>query len=299
MSGFGQFFAFACAARHASFSGAGRELGLTPSTVAKRIIRLEEQLGVKLFHRTTRQVTLTSDGEALYARCEKILADIDELESLAAGANAEPHGELRINLPISYGKRIVLPVLADLLSRHPGMTADVRLSDQLCDLIKEGMDAAVRIMPLSDSRLAGKQVGEQHLLTCASPAYLARHGHPAHPSHLNGHKFVVFRNPTSGRERPVQFRLDGEPVDLHPGHRMILDDGEGMVRAAVLGIGVTQVPDYMAADEVARGTLVEVLVEFKAPPLPINVIWPGNRLMPARVRAFINALAARQPAAAS
>jgi DNA-binding transcriptional LysR family regulator len=290
MSGFSQFFAFACAARHGSFAQAGRELGVTPSTIAKRIVRLEEQLGIKLFHRTTRQVSLTSDGEALFARCEKILADIDELEALAAGAGGEPRGELRINAPIAYGKRTVLPVVADLLLRNPGMTADVRLTDQVCDLIKEGMDAAIRIMPLEDSRLASRQIGVQHLVLCASPGYLERHGSPDHPAKLDRHHFIVFRNPTSGRGRPVQFRVNGKPVDLHPAHRILLDDGEGMVRAAGQGAGLAQVPDYMAADGLMNGTLVEVLSGFRPPPLPINVIWPGNRLMPARVRALIDAL---------
>jgi len=292
MSGFSQFLAFACAARHGSFARAGRELGVTPSTVAKRILRLEEQLGVKLFHRTTRQVTLTSDGDALYARCEKILADIDELELLAAGAGGEPRGELRINVPITFGKHVVLPALAALLHKHPGLTADVRLSDQLCDLVKDGMDAAIRIMPLTDSRLASRQIGLQHLVVCASPGYLARQGKPRHPSRLDGHGFILFRNPTSGRERPVQFQVDGETVDLHPARRMLLDDGEGMVEAACHGMGLTQVPDYMAADALARGTLVEVLAGYRPPPLPISVIWPGHRLMPPRVRAFIDALAA-------
>lgn len=292
MSGFSQFLAFACAARHGSFAHAGRELGVTPSTVAKRIVRLEEQLGVKLFHRTTRQVTLTTDGEALYARCEKILADIEELETLAAGASGEPRGELRINVPITYGKRVVLPVLAGLLLQHPGMTADVRLSDQVCDLIKDGMDAAIRILPLNDSRLASRQIGLQHLVVCASPAYLELHGTPQHPLRLDGHNFILFRNPTAGRERPVQFQLNGKQVDLHPERRMMLDDGEGMVQAARLGLGLTQVPDYMAMDELARGALVEALAPFRPAPMPISVIWPGNRLMPPRVRAFIDALAA-------
>lgn len=292
MSGFSQFLAFACAARHGNFAHAGRELGVTPSTVAKRIVRLEEQLGVKLFHRTTRQVTLTTDGEALYARCEKILADVDELESLAAGASGEPRGELRINVPISYGKRVVLPALAGLLIRHPDLTADVRLSDQVCDLVKEGMDAAVRILPLNDSRLASRQVGLQHLVACASPAYLESAGMPRHPSRLESHAFILFRNPTAGRERPVQFQVNGKPLDLHPPRRVMLDDGEGMVRAACLGLGLTQVPDYMAMDELARGTLVEVLAAFRPEPMPISIVWPGNRLMPPRVRAFIDVLAA-------
>ncbi|SNT00001.1 transcriptional regulator, LysR family [Noviherbaspirillum humi] len=292
MSGFSRFLAFACAARHRSFARAGRELAVTPSTVAKRIGGLEQELGVKLFHRTTRQVTLTVDGEVLYARCEKILADIGELENLAAGANAMPRGELRLNLPITYGKRVVMPVLTRLLRTHPELRADVRLSDQQCDLIKEGMDAAVRIMPLVDSRLASRQVDEQALILCASPAYLQEHGRPSHPAQLHGHGFIVFRNPTSGRERPVQLQAAGEVLDLHPAYRMIVDDGEGMVQAARHGAGLTQVPDYMAAEEMARGRLVEVLADFRPPAMPVCVVWPGNRLMPARVRAFIDALAA-------
>lgn len=290
MSGFSQFLAFASAARHGSFAHAGRELGVTASTIAKRIIRLEGQLGVKLFHRTTRQVTLTSDGEVLYARCEKILSDIDELETLATGTLGQPRGELRINVPITYGKRVVMPALANLLATYPDLTADVRLSDQLCDLIRDGMDAAIRIMPLSDSRLASKQIGWQHLVVCASPAYLEEHGHPSHPGRLDDHVFVMFRNPTSGRGRPLQFSMKGRVTELHPKCRLLVDDGEGMVQASLLGTGLIQVPDYMATDELARGALVEVLAAYKPPPLPISVIWPGNRLMPARVRALIDIL---------
>ena len=292
MSGFGRFIAFSCAARHGSFAQAGKELALTPSTVAKRISGLESELGVKLFHRTTRQVRLTADGEVLHARCEKILADIGELENLAAGANTEPRGELRVSLPTTYGKQMVLPVLAQLLRKHPELRADVRLSDQQCDLIREGLDAAVRIMPLDDSRLAFRQVDEQQLTLCASPAYLERRGLPMHPDQLQAHDFVVFRNPTSGRQRPVQLQVDGKLLNLHPPYRVILDDGEGLVQAARHGAGLAQVPDYMAGQELMRGDLVEVLPDFRPPPMPVSVVWPGNRLMPSRLRVFIDALAA-------
>lgn len=292
MSGFSQFIAFASAARHRSFARAGRELGVTASTIAKRILKLEEQLGVKVFHRTTRQVTLTSDGEALFTRCEKILADIDELELLAAGASGEPRGELRINVPITFGKRVVVPVVTTLLLQHPHLRADVRLSDQVCDVVKEGMDAAIRVMPLDDSRLASRQVGWQQMATYASPEYLARHGKPKHPSRLEGHAFVAHRMPTSGRPRPLRFFVDGEIVEVLPDCRMLADDGEAMVQAACFGAGIVQVPDYMAADELARGRLTEVLAAFRQPPMPIHVVWPGNRLMPPRLRAFIDALAA-------
>lgn len=292
MSGFSQFIAFASAARHRSFARAARELGVTASTIAKRILKLEEQLGVKVFHRTTRQVTLTSDGEALFARCEKILADINELELLAAGASGEPRGELRLSVPITYGKRVAIPVVTQLLLQHPHLRADVRLSDQVCDVVREGMDAAIRIMPLDDSRLASRQIGWQQMVTCASPDYLARKGKPKHPSQLKGHAFVAHRIPTSGRPRPIRFAVNGDIIEMEPECHMLADDGEAMVQAACLGAGIVQVPDYMAADELAQGRLIEVLARFRQAPMPINIVWPGNRLMPPRLRAFIDLLAA-------
>lgn len=293
MSEFSQLLAFACAARHQSFADAGRKLGVAPSTIAKRIVRLEVQLGVKLFHRTTRRVSLTSDGEVLYMRCERILADIDELEAAVTGGDGGPRGELRISVPIAYGKRVILPIVADLLHRYPEMSADVRLSDQFCDLIKDGMDAVVRVMPLADSRLVSRQFDEQRLLAVASRDYLARYGQPTDPSALGSHSFVLFRNPTSGRERALVFQAQGAQLDVNPSKRVVLDDGEGMVQAARLGIGIAQVPEVMVDEDIARGALVEVLADFRPPPLPISVVWPGNRLMPARVRKFVEALCTR------
>jgi DNA-binding transcriptional LysR family regulator len=297
MSGFSGFMAFAVTARHASFARAGRELGITASTVAKRIARLEERLGVKLFHRTTRQVTLTGDGEALYARCEKVLADIDEIESLASGASGAPRGVLRINMPITYGKRVVLPKLAQLVARHPGLELDVRLSDAFCDVVKDGMDAAIRIGPLADSGLAARRIDWQHLVLCASPAYLRAHGKPSRAAQLKDHSFVVFRNPTSGRERPVQAQAGDTLQEFHPASRVMINDGEGLVEAARHGVGMTQVPIYMAQDALADGTLVEVLPSCRPPAQPVSLIWPGNRLLPPRMRLLIETLAPASGAA--
>ncbi|MCS0706068.1 substrate binding domain-containing protein [Massilia aurea] len=187
---------------------------------------------------------------------------------------------------------MAMPVVARMLRDYPELRADVRMSDQQCDLIREGLDAAVRIMPLDDSRLAYRQVDEQHLTLCASAAYLERRGLPAHPDQLPDHDFVVFRNPTSGRQRPVQLQLGGAMINLYPPYRVILDDGEALVQAARLGAGLTQVPAYMAAEELMRGDLVEVLPNFRPSPMPISVVWPGNRLMPSRLRVFIDALVA-------
>ncbi len=290
MSGFSEFMAFAVTARHASFAGAGRELGVTASTIAKRILRLEERLGAKLFHRTTRQVTLTVEGEALFERCEKVLADIDEIGSLASGTNGEPRGQLRISMPITYGKHVIMPRLARLLPQYPDLQLDVRLTDSFCDLIKDGMDAAIRVGPLEDSRLAAKRIDWQSLVLCASPAYLQQHRKPNRPDQLERHSFVTFRNPTSGRERPVRLQADGEVKEFHPPARVIVNDGEGMVEAARHDAGLTQVPGYMVASAIADGSLVEVLPAYAPPMQPISLVWPGNRLLPARMRLLIETL---------
>lgn len=293
MNNIQQVLAFATAARNSSFAKAGRELAQTPSTIAKSINRLEAQLGVKLFHRTTRQVSLTPDGQRLFEQCQRILDEVEVLRSFAAGARGEPTGTLRIDTPLTYGKRVIVPVIAKLLERHPQLKIDARMSDRFADLIREGLDAVVRIGPLSDSGLVARTVGQQHLVVVGSPAYLDKHGRPGSPYELEAHACVVFRQPTSGRDRPWQFSVDGVSAELQPPSRLRLGDGEALVEAAISGMGLVQVPDYMAADAINAGRVVEVLREFRAPPLPINVVYPGTRLVPPRVRAFIEALSER------
>lgn len=155
-----------------------RELGLSPSAVAKNIARLEAQLGLRLFHRTTRQVTLSQDGEAVYARCQRILEDVESLETVATEARSGPRGTLRIDMPVAYGRQVVLPVLMRLMASHPALKIDARFSDHVADVIKEGLDAAVRIGPLAASSLVGHEFDQQFIWTYASPAYLMRRGGP-------------------------------------------------------------------------------------------------------------------------
>ena len=285
-----QFVAFATAARNGSFAKAARELAQTPSTIAKSISRLESQLGVRLFHRTTRQVSLTPDGQQLFEQCQRILEEVETLRSYAAGARGDLRGTLKIEASMTWGKRVLLPVLAKLLERHPGLSIDARLSDQLCDVIREGLDATIRIGPLADSRLVARLVGHQNLLVCASRGYLAKHGAPASPEDLERHHCVTFRVPSSGRGRPWQFRVDGENVERHPPSRLRLGDGEAMVEAAAAGLGLAQAPDYMMFDALSSGRVVEVLSKYRPAPLAINVLYPSSRMVPPRVRALIDAL---------
>ena len=290
MSGLQQFLAFAQTARRGSFAAAARDLGQAPSTLAKSVGRLEAQLGVKLFHRTTRQVSLTPDGERLYRRCERVLAEVEDLQADAAGTRAAPSGTIRIDAPIAYGRRILMPLFATLLQQHPQLPLDLRLQDAYADLVREGLDVAIRIGALQDSRLVARRFDWQHLVCVASPAYLAARGTPQRIDELSGHDVIVFRMPSSGRVRPWQLREGRRVVELHPTHRVQVNDGDGMVAAARAGLGLTQIPDYMVADELAGGQLVEVLADKQPPPMPISTVVPSSRLVPPRVRLLLDAL---------
>ncbi len=291
MAGLQSLVAFAESAKRGSFAGAARELGLSPSAVAKSVARLEDDLGVRLFHRTTRKVALTSEGHELHRRCRVIVDEFEALRDVAAGARGAPSGTLRINVPITYGKRIVLPKLAALRRRHPGITLDVSFSDRYADIVSEGLDAAIRVGHLADSSLVARRIGEQRLAVVASPRYLRKHDEPSHPSQLASHACMVFRMPTTGRPRAWQFVDGRRRLEWLPDAPVIMNDGEGLVAAAVEGIGLTQVPDYLATEEVRAGRLKTVLEDFQPPPLPISVVYPSARRVTPRLRALLDSLA--------
>jgi DNA-binding transcriptional LysR family regulator len=285
--------AFAETVRRGSFAAAARELGLTPSAVAKSVARLEADLGLRLLYRTTREVSLTSDGRELAERCRRVVDEIDALRSDAEGARGEPAGTLRISAPITYGKRVLVPRLAALAGRYSRLALDVTLSDRFVDLIKEGFDAAVRVGPLRDSTFVAREIARQQLLVCASPAYVAAHGRPTAPDRLARHACLAFRQPTSGRPRPWEFSVKGSAVSVTPHGRLVLNDGEAMVAAAIAGAGLVQVPSYMAEDALARGALVELMKPYRPPALPVSLVYPGARLVTPRLRALIEVLAGR------
>lgn len=299
MPGLQQFVAFSQTARHGSFAAAARELGTAPSTIAKAVLRLEESLGVKLFHRTTRQVSLTPDGQRLFQRCERVLAEIEDLQADAAGTRAHASGSVRIDMPIVFGRRVLLPLLAQLQEQHPALEFDLRFSDAYVDLVRDGIDIAVRVGELRDSTLVARRFASQTLLLCASPAYLQRHGTPTSRRALAAHQAVLFRMPSSGRDRPWQFAERGRAKSLTPATRTRLNDGDALVQAALLGMGVVQVPDYMVADELVDGRLVELLPACRPSPMPISAVLPSHRLLPPRVRVVLDAFAALGPGCAA
>ncbi|MDM0116983.1 LysR family transcriptional regulator [Variovorax sp. J22R133] len=292
MQGLQTLLAFSETAKRGGFAAAARELGSSPSTVAKAVSRLEESLSLRLFHRTTRQVSLTSDGERLFDRCQRVLAELEQLQTEASGARAAPTGMLRIDMPIVYGRKVMLPILARLMQQHPGLEIDARFSDAYSDLVKDSIDVAIRTGDLQDSSLVARRFDTQVLRLVASPDYLKRHGKPRAVQDLAGHRHIVFRMPTSGRQRPQQFSIKGQVVSLLPDQALRFNDGEAMVQAAVLGLGLAQVPEVMVDEEIAAGRLVEVMNKLRPPAMPVQAVMPGNRMVPTRVRVLLEALEA-------
>lgn len=290
MSGLQQFIAFAETAKHGGFASAARELGVAPSTLAKSVGRMETTLGVKLFHRTTRQVTLTPDGERLFHRCQRVLSEVEELQAEASGTRAAPQGVLRISAPVFYGRRVIMPLLAEMTTRYPEVHLDIRLSDSFVDLVREGIDLAIRIGTLKDSTLIARRLDRQYLLLCASPEYLAQHGTPRRIEDLAAHAAIAFRLPTSGRDRPWQFKQRGTPVELSPRAHVRINETESLLDAIKLGMGICQLPDNLVRHEIARGEIKEILVSCRPDPMPINLVYPSGRMLPARVRVAIEAL---------
>lgn len=217
MKNLGQFLNFSVVARHGSFAQAARELGLAPSSVAKSVARLEKDLGARLFHRTTRALTLTEEGRTLYAKCELLVAQIDALDLTSLGGSDEPAGMLRIGAPIGYGVRIVLPLLARLRERHPALEFDLRLSDGRVSLLDEGFDAVIRFGELEDSSLIAHKIDEQPLVLCASPAYLYAPSHTYNSRSGPSHRRRVPSTDPRPRQAARIYR-ERQASDAHPQH---------------------------------------------------------------------------------
>jgi LysR family transcriptional regulator for bpeEF and oprC len=279
--------AFVRAAELRSFTRAGQALGITSSGVGKSIARLEESLGVRLLHRTTRRIGLTDDGALFFDRCRQILNDLDAARGLVSNRSAAPRGRLHVSLPTTIGRRVVVPELPRFLAAHPDLELDVSLSDRRINLVEDGVDVAIRIGALGDSSLVARPIGQQQLVTLASPRYLAE-TEIGSLGDLPLHRCLAFRLPSTGRERAWTFRSEGRDIEWLPRSHLTFDDGEALVTAARAALGIIQVPSYMAEDALAAGDLVEILPQLRAHPIPIHAVFATRKNLPARTRAFVD-----------
>ena len=291
MDRFRELSVFVAVAEAGAFNAAARRLGMSPPAVTRLVTALEARLGVRLFNRTTRQVALTEAGARLREDAQRILSDLEQAESSAAGATSEPAGHLRITAPVLFGQRFVAPILRDYLDAHPAVTASALVIDRNVDLLDEGLDVALRIGTLPDSSLSARRVGSVRNVVVAAPAYLERHGAPGTPEALRDHR-IAFS--TSVAEVPKwSFVADGKRRSVRVSPVLSVNGLEVAIEAALAGWGVTRALSYQVADALAAGSLVEILPDFEDRVIPIHLLHAEGRGAAAKIRSFIDFTAAR------
>ncbi|WP_256573224.1 LysR family transcriptional regulator [Pseudomonas sp. NFACC14] len=282
--------AFARTASLGSYSAAARDLSVSPSAVSKSVQRLEEHFGLRLFSRTTRALVLTPEGRELYERALRVIREVEQIEQAAVAARGEPSGTLKVTAPLPIGVNILAPALPAFRERYPELTVDLRLGDQFADIIEQGIDVAIRVGNLADSRLVSRPLGPHRICTFASPAYLARKGMPRSIDDLVNHDCVNFRYQSTGQALRWPFQVGERVVEITPNASMIIDvsDAVAVVLAAGAGIGIS--PTYVAAPYVQRGELVPVFPEFAVDRFTITALWPESRRGSPNVKAFLEFL---------
>ena len=286
---------FCLAAETGSFTVAALEAGVTPAAVSRTISRLEERLGVRLFVRTTRSIRLTEGGRGYYEHCRQALTQLIEAEREVMGKQLEPAGTLRISLPTTYGHHRILPLLPGFRARYPKIRVDVHLGNRNIDFVSEGYDIAIRVRAQPDSTLIARHLEDAALVLVAAPAYLDRAGVPQSLDDLAQHECIQFELPSSGRRISWLFMTaDGVREIFAEGGYCCSEDVLGGVTLALHGAGLFQAYRFSVEKELADGSLMEVLPEYRGASRPFTLLYPHNRYVPLRVRAFIDFLVEQQ-----
>ncbi len=283
-----------------SFSRAADRLNLSKATVTSHIAALENRMGVRLLNRTTRQLNLTEDGAAYLEHCKRVIADITETEATLTRGKAVARGKLRIDLPVTIGLQYVMPALPRFSAQYPEVEIVATLTDQRLDLIAEGVDVALRVGVLEDSSFIARKVYESRFVVAASPSYLERFGEPASPHALDGHSCLGFYRAGIGRVQDWIFEHGEERIIRPPNGRLALSSGEALIDAAIAGLGIVYLLDLMVARPIAARQLQPIMAAWTTQErLPISVIYPQNRHLSAKVRAFVDFVATLFPRAPS
>lgn len=286
MDRFATLQAFVRVAEAKGFAPAARHLGLSPSAVTRLVAALEERLGSRLLQRTTRSVTLTDEGERYLPLARRILADLDEADASLQAARTAPSGRLVVAAPLAFGRVHVGPLLSSYLSRHPAVQGELRLGDRVVNLVEDGIDLAIRIGHLGDSTLRSRRLGETRRVLVAAPSYLERHGTPLSPAAIAGHRCIHFSGFNTTHEWVFEREGQRQRVGFVPS--FVTNAAESAVQHAIDGGGLTLVLAYQAAEAIGRGALRILLAEHERPPSPIQIVYPTQRLLSAKVRAFID-----------
>jgi DNA-binding transcriptional LysR family regulator len=273
-----------------SLSAGARAVGKSLPAVCRSLAQLEKRLGERLLHRTTRRIALTEAGMEFYERCRRIAAEIEEAEAAVSARKMEPQGVLAVTAPLLFGRMHVAPVVVEFLRRYPKAAVNLLLSDRTVNLVEEGMDAAIRIGELADSTLVARRLGSIPRVVCASPDYLERNGVPAHPRDLARHECIRF----SGLSPTPEWTFLEAKIKV--AGRFVTNNGDAAIDAALHGLGLVMVLGYQVEQPLADGRLVRVLADFEPAPAPVHALYSSARLVPAKLKAFLELLSESIPA---
>jgi len=271
-----------------SFSKAADDLNIPAATATYTIKQLEARLGVQLLQRTTRHVSTTLDGQAYYQRCVRILADVEETEAGFGNSGVTPRGKLRVDLQGTLAQHYVLPRLSEFFARYPDLELEIGMGDRLVDLVRDGIDCVLRVGELRDSSMVARRVAMLQQVTCASASYLDKHGEPQSLDQLSGHRAVNFFSPSSGRHYPFEFLLDGAPHSVALPGSVSVSSAEAYVSCCANDLGLIQLPRYHVARQLDSGAFREVLQAWRPAPMQVSVLYPYQRQLSPRVRAFVD-----------
>jgi DNA-binding transcriptional LysR family regulator len=282
---------FAKVAGAGSLSAAARAMGMSQTMVTKHLAALESRLGVKLFHRTTRRLSITEAGRNYLESSGRVLAEIEAADAAVAADRVEPRGLLRLNAPVSFGTRQIAPLLAEFAQRHPRVTVELGLNDRLVDLAEEGWDLAIRIGNLSNSSLIARRIAPCRIVVCAAPSYLEAHGTPRTVASLADHNCLGY---TLSQRTPIDRWVFGADLGVQISGNLRANNGDALRAAAIAGQGIIHQPTFIVADDIREGRLVALPLDQPTVELGgIYAVFLPDRHPPARVRAFIDFIASR------
>ena len=289
MSKLKQIESFAAVATKGSLTAAALAEGVAPAVIGRRIDALEERLGVKLLVRTTRRISLTHEGSAFLEDCQRLLADLANAEASVSAGGVKASGHVRVTAPAGFGRRHVAPLVPGFLSRHPDVSLSLNLSDRVVDIVNEGVDCAVRVGDLPDSRLVSLRLADNRRQCVAAPAYLKRMGTPQHPNELQQHECLVLSSDAS-QTRGWAFTIEGQVTHLRGSGRLDCSDGQVLHDWCVQGLGIAWRSTWEVERDLSEGRLVSVLEGFAAPPNGVFAVFPQRKHLPLRVRLWIDYL---------
>ncbi|MDO7384416.1 LysR family transcriptional regulator [Acinetobacter baumannii] len=279
-----QFYIFTEVAKRQSFSEVANQLDLPRSTVTSAIQQLETHYGVRLFHRTTRKVSLTQDGQRILPECQNLLFDYEQLEQLIQTQKQHYRGTLKISMPSRIVHQVIIPELPDFYHCYPDIHLQLNSSDDLTDLIEKGIDCVVRVGELDNSSLIARFIGHLVMVNCASTQYLQDYGIPEQLNDLEQHKLINYAGAVG--EKQGEFIYQGGTVMMDSA--LSVNNTEAYIAAACAGLGIIQLPYYDVQDKIEQGILVEVLSAYSAPSLPLNILYPNRSYIPKRLEVFMN-----------